>query len=148
MLSASVIGAFEREAGLDDDAKLIEMGLKFRDTTVLAQGGSQYPMDIFVEFRGREPSCGSSEASHGPPAGIAASENNRAIFVAREVQVMKKSLVGSSPCGLTIALVACGSEDASESANASGPTDVSDASDPGDAEDIRRLLSKRERRSY
>ena len=37
--------------------------------------------------------------------------------------------------GLTIALVACGSEDASESANASGPTDVSDASDPGDAED-------------
>ena len=37
--------------------------------------------------------------------------------------------------GLTIALVACGSEDASESANASDPTDVSDASDPGDAED-------------
>ena len=48
---------------------------------------------------------------------------------------------------LSVALVACGSEDASESANASGPTDVSDASDPGDAEDPS-MLSRRERRSY
>ena len=54
VLSADAFGAFE-EAGLDDDAKVVEMGLKFRDT-VLAQGGSRHPMDIFVEFRGREPS--------------------------------------------------------------------------------------------
>ena len=31
---------------------------------------------------------------------------------------------------LSVALVACGSEDASEPANTSDPTDVSDASDP------------------
>ena len=37
--------------------------------------------------------------------------------------------------GLSLALVACGSEDASEPANTSDPTDVSDTSDPGDAED-------------
>ena len=37
--------------------------------------------------------------------------------------------------GLSLALVACGSEDASEPGNTSDPTDVSDASDPGDAED-------------
>ena len=35
VLSADAFGAFE-EAGLDDDAKVVEMGLKFRDT-VLAQ---------------------------------------------------------------------------------------------------------------
>lgn len=54
VLSADAFGAFE-EAGLDDETKVVEMGRKFRDT-VLAQGGSRHPMDIFVEFRGREPS--------------------------------------------------------------------------------------------
>jgi len=54
VLSADAFGAFE-EAGLDDDTKVVEMGHKFRDT-VLAQGGSRHPMEIFVEFRGREPS--------------------------------------------------------------------------------------------
>ena len=36
---------------------------------------------------------------------------------------------------LSVALVACGSEDASESANAPDPTDVSDASDTDDMSD-------------
>ena len=45
--------AFE-EAGLDDEAAVTETGRRFRDT-VLAMGGSRHPMQIFREFRGREP---------------------------------------------------------------------------------------------
>ena len=54
VLSADAFSAFE-EAGLDDDAAIVEMGHKFRDT-VLAQGGSRHPMEVFQEFRGRGPS--------------------------------------------------------------------------------------------
>ena len=54
VLSADAFSAFE-EAGLDDDAAIVEMGHKFRDT-VLAQGGSRHPMDVFTDFRGRGPS--------------------------------------------------------------------------------------------
>ncbi len=54
VLSADAFSAFE-EAGLNDDAAIVEMGHKFRDT-VLAQGGSRHPMEIFQEFRGRAPS--------------------------------------------------------------------------------------------
>jgi oligopeptidase A len=54
VLSADAFSAFE-EAGLDDDAAIVEMGHKFRDT-VLAQGGSRHPMEVFQEFRGRAPS--------------------------------------------------------------------------------------------
>ncbi|MCH2105866.1 MAG: M3 family metallopeptidase [Planctomycetes bacterium] len=54
VLSADAFSAFE-EAGLDDDTAIVEMGHKFRDT-VLAQGGSRHPMDVFTEFRGRGPS--------------------------------------------------------------------------------------------
>ena len=43
------------DAGLEDDAAIAEMGRKFRDT-VLAQGGSRHPMEVFRDFRGREPS--------------------------------------------------------------------------------------------
>ncbi len=53
VLSADAFGAFE-DAGLDDDAAVAQTGLRFRDT-VLAQGGSRHPMDIFRDFRGREP---------------------------------------------------------------------------------------------
>jgi oligopeptidase A len=53
VLSADVWGAFE-EAGLDNEAKLGALGRKFRDT-VLALGGGRHPMDIFRDFRGREP---------------------------------------------------------------------------------------------
>ncbi len=50
VLSADAFAAFE-ENGIFDR----ETGLKFL-TTVLEQGGSREPMDLFVEFRGREPS--------------------------------------------------------------------------------------------
>ena len=49
VLSADAFSAFE-ENGIFDR----ETGLKFL-TTVLEQGGSREPMDLFVEFRGREP---------------------------------------------------------------------------------------------
>ena len=52
VLSADAFAAFE-EAGLEDDDAMRQIGLKFRDT-VLALGGSQHPMDVFKEYRGRE----------------------------------------------------------------------------------------------
>ncbi|NJL87188.1 MAG: M3 family metallopeptidase [Leptolyngbyaceae cyanobacterium SM1_1_3] len=54
VLSADAFAAFE-EAGLDDEAVLLETGRRFRDT-VLALGGSRHPMEVFKAFRGREPS--------------------------------------------------------------------------------------------
>ena len=54
VLSADAFGAFE-EAGLDDEEAVKATGRKFRDT-ILAQGGSKHPMDVYREFRGREPS--------------------------------------------------------------------------------------------
>ncbi|MCL4108182.1 UNVERIFIED_CONTAM: hypothetical protein GTU68_066105 [Idotea baltica] len=53
VLSADAFGAFE-DAGLDDEAAISKTGRLFRDT-VLSLGGSQHPMDIFRQFRGREP---------------------------------------------------------------------------------------------
>ncbi|MCA9049191.1 MAG: M3 family peptidase, partial [Planctomycetaceae bacterium] len=53
VLSADAFAAFE-EAGLDNEAAVAETGRRFRDT-VLAQGGSRHPMDIYRDFRGREP---------------------------------------------------------------------------------------------
>ena len=53
VLSADAFAAFE-EAGLDDDHALAEVGQRFRNT-VLALGGSQHPMAVFKQFRGREP---------------------------------------------------------------------------------------------
>lgn len=53
VLSADAFGAFE-DAGLDDAAAVASTGRKFRDT-VLAQGGSRHPMDVFRDFRGRDP---------------------------------------------------------------------------------------------
>jgi oligopeptidase A len=53
VLSADAFSAFE-EAGLDDADAVAKVGRRFRDT-VLALGGSRHPMDIFSEFRGREP---------------------------------------------------------------------------------------------
>ncbi|MDA3800522.1 MAG: M3 family metallopeptidase [Kiritimatiellae bacterium] len=54
VLSADAFAAFE-EAGLDDEAAIWKVGLKFRNT-VLALGGSESPMDVFEMFRGRKPS--------------------------------------------------------------------------------------------
>ncbi len=53
VLSADAFAAFE-EAGLDDDAAVAAMGVKFRDT-VLALGGSRPPGEVFEAFRGRPP---------------------------------------------------------------------------------------------
>jgi len=53
VLSADAFAAFE-EAGLDDGARLRETGRRYRET-VLALGGSRPAMDVFVDFRGREP---------------------------------------------------------------------------------------------
>lgn len=54
VLSADAFSAFE-DAGLDDDKAVIETGRRFRET-ILALGGGKPPLDVFVEFRGREPS--------------------------------------------------------------------------------------------
>ncbi len=53
VLSADAFSAFE-EAGLDDEAAVASIGRRFRNT-VLSLGGSRHPMDVFREFRGREP---------------------------------------------------------------------------------------------
>ncbi|MEQ9408101.1 MAG: M3 family metallopeptidase [Fuerstiella sp.] len=53
VLSADAFSAFE-EAGLDNDDAVAETGRRFRNT-VLAEGGSRHPMDIYRDFRGREP---------------------------------------------------------------------------------------------
>lgn len=53
VLSADAFGAF-LEAGLENDQAIREVGRRFRDT-ILAMGGSVHPMDLFKQFRGREP---------------------------------------------------------------------------------------------
>ncbi|MGK7937336.1 MAG: M3 family metallopeptidase [Xenococcaceae cyanobacterium] len=53
VLSADAFAAFE-EVGLDNEAAISATGKKYRNT-VLALGGSLHPMDVFKQFRGREP---------------------------------------------------------------------------------------------
>jgi len=53
VLSADAFSAFE-EAGLENEEEMRRLGRRFRDT-ILAQGGSRHPMDVFRDFRGREP---------------------------------------------------------------------------------------------
>ncbi|KAG9140890.1 hypothetical protein Leryth_010425 [Lithospermum erythrorhizon] len=54
VLSADAFSAFE-DAGLNDEKAVKETGSRFRET-VLALGGGKDPLQVFVEFRGREPS--------------------------------------------------------------------------------------------
>ncbi|KAL5705519.1 oligopeptidase A [Ranunculus cassubicifolius] len=54
VLSADAFSAFE-DAGLQNEKAVKETGKKFRET-VLALGGGKPPLEVFVEFRGREPS--------------------------------------------------------------------------------------------
>lgn len=63
VLSADAFAAFE-EAGLDDEAKLAEVGRRFR-RTVLALGGSVPPMEVFRAFRGRDPTTDALLRHHG-----------------------------------------------------------------------------------
>ena len=53
VLSADAFSMFE-EAGLDNEEKVAEIGRRYRDT-ILALGGSRHPLDVFIDFRGREP---------------------------------------------------------------------------------------------
>jgi len=54
VMSADAFGAFE-DVGLDNEEGVREVGRRFRDT-VLSLGGGVAPMDVFKQFRGREPS--------------------------------------------------------------------------------------------
>ncbi|MFM7737350.1 MAG: M3 family metallopeptidase [Alphaproteobacteria bacterium] len=54
VLSADAFGAFE-EAGLEDPTAVAATGRRFRDT-VLSSGGGRHPLEVFRDFRGREPS--------------------------------------------------------------------------------------------
>ncbi len=53
VMSADCYGAFE-EAGLGDDGAMRRVGGRYRET-VLALGGSLCALDVFREFRGRDP---------------------------------------------------------------------------------------------
>jgi oligopeptidase A len=53
VLAADAFAAF-KEAGLDDQARLAEVGRRFRDT-VLSMGGGADPAEVFRAFRGRDP---------------------------------------------------------------------------------------------
>ena len=53
IMSLDAFSAFE-EIDIDDDDKIKELGLKFRNT-ILAKGGGTDPLTVFKEFRGREP---------------------------------------------------------------------------------------------
>ncbi|KAJ3691415.1 hypothetical protein LUZ61_020579 [Rhynchospora tenuis] len=54
VLSADAFSAFE-DAGLEDDKAIKETGHRFRET-ILALGGGKSPLEVFVAFRGHEPS--------------------------------------------------------------------------------------------
>jgi oligopeptidase A len=54
VLSADAFFAF-KEAGLHDPGAVLDTGRRFR-RTVLSLGGSVHPMQVFQQFRGREPS--------------------------------------------------------------------------------------------
>jgi oligopeptidase A len=53
VMSADCYGAFE-EAGLKDDGQMKSLGSRYRET-ILALGGSKNALDVFREFRGRDP---------------------------------------------------------------------------------------------
>ena len=52
-LSSDAFAAFE-EVGLHNRKKILDVGLRLRDT-ILSLGGSQDPMEIYQNFRGRQP---------------------------------------------------------------------------------------------
>lgn len=54
VLSADAFSAFE-DAGLEDEVAVADTGRRFRNT-ILSQGGSRHPMEVFEDFRGRQPS--------------------------------------------------------------------------------------------
>ena len=63
VMSADCYGAFE-EAGLSDDDAVRRLGGRYRDT-ILALGGSKSALDVFREFRGRDPEIGALLRQNG-----------------------------------------------------------------------------------
>ena len=63
VLSADAFAAFE-EAGLDDADAVATTGRRYR-ATILAQGGSRHPLEIFRDFRGRDPRPDALLRHHG-----------------------------------------------------------------------------------
>jgi oligopeptidase A len=53
VLSADAFAAFEEE-GMEDPEAVARIGRRYRNT-ILALGGSRHPLEVFREFRGREP---------------------------------------------------------------------------------------------
>lgn len=53
VLSADAFAAFE-EVGLENESAVATVGKKYRNT-ILSLGGSLHPMEVFKQFRGREP---------------------------------------------------------------------------------------------
>ncbi|MBI2602260.1 MAG: M3 family metallopeptidase [Deltaproteobacteria bacterium] len=53
VMSADAFAAFEEE-DLDDEQAVRTIGLRFRNT-ILAKGGGRHPLEVFIDFRGREP---------------------------------------------------------------------------------------------
>ncbi|PHT56701.1 Organellar oligopeptidase A, chloroplastic/mitochondrial [Capsicum baccatum] len=62
-LSADAFSAFE-DVGLENEKAVKETGQRFRET-VLALGGGKAPLEVFVLFRGREPSPEALLRHHG-----------------------------------------------------------------------------------
>lgn len=54
VMSADAFAAFE-EVGLDNEAAVQDTGRRFRET-VLSLGGGRHPSDVYMDFRGRDPS--------------------------------------------------------------------------------------------
>jgi oligopeptidase A len=63
IMSLDAFSAFE-EVGLNNDEKISELGLKFRNS-ILAKGGSVNPLKVFKEFRGREPNSDAYMKNYG-----------------------------------------------------------------------------------
>jgi len=57
VMSADCFGAFE-EAGLTQEEKICALGRKYRET-ILALGGSKSALEVFRDFRGRDPNIAS-----------------------------------------------------------------------------------------
>ncbi|GMH07311.1 hypothetical protein Nepgr_009151 [Nepenthes gracilis] len=72
VMSSDAFSAFE-EAGLGNVKAVKEIGLKFRET-ILAEGGGKSPLEVFIDFRGREPSTEAMLRRYGlkPPLVAAA----------------------------------------------------------------------------
>ena len=63
VMCADCFGAFE-EAGLKDDDAVKRVGQKYRDT-ILALGGSKSALEVFRQFRGRDPEIGAMLRQQG-----------------------------------------------------------------------------------